>query len=118
MHSLYIRQSGINCGDTKLKTPENSGVKRPAYDLDLGAPDAIVVFFGAMVETCTLLGRHVAVGKAIEIRANEVCRRDFCSEKELIIVKNLSAPIVYEVEKSLPADGVDINGLTPVNGIR
>ena len=86
--------------------------------MDLGSPDAIVVFFGAMVEVCTLLGRHVAIGKAIEVCANEVCRCDFCGEKELIIAKNLSASVGYGVGTSLLADGVGIDGLTPVNGMR
>jgi hypothetical protein len=71
-----------------------------------------------MVEACALLGRHVAIGQAIEVCANEVRRRDFCSEKELNIAKNLSASIVCEGEMNLPAGGVDIDGLTPVNGMR
>ena len=80
---MDIRQSGIYCGNTELEAPEDSSVKRPPYDLDLRTHDAILVFFGAVVDTCTLLGCHVTVGKAIEIGANKVCCCDFCSEKQL-----------------------------------
>jgi hypothetical protein len=86
--------------------------------LYFGAPDAIGVFFGAVIETCTLLGRHVAISKAIEVGANEICRCHFCGEKELIIAKNLSASVGYGAGTSLLADGVGIDGLTPVNGMR
>jgi hypothetical protein len=91
--SIYIRQSCVYCCDTELETPEDSSVKRPSYDLDLGAPDTIVVFFGAVVNTRTLLGCHVTIGKAIEIGANKVCRCNFCGEKQLFNVSYLSASV-------------------------
>lgn len=90
-YSMSLRQPGIDCGDAELETPEDSSVKRPPYDLDLGAPDSIVIFFGTVVDTCTLLGCHVAVGKAIEICADKVCCRDLCCEKELFSEGKLSA---------------------------
>ena len=90
---MSLRQSCIDCSDAKLETPEDSSIKRPAYDLDLRAPDAIVVFFGTVVDTCTLLGCHVAIGKAIEIGTNKICRRDFCCEKELFNESHLLASI-------------------------
>lgn len=90
-YSMSLRQSGIDCGDAELEAPEDSSVKRPPYDLDLGAPDSMVIFFGTVIDTYTLLGCHVAVGKAIEICANKVCCRDLCCEKELSREGKLSA---------------------------
>jgi hypothetical protein len=90
---MAIRQSCINRSDAEFETPEDSSVKRPPYNLDLGAPDAIVVLFGAVIDACTLLGCHVTVGKAIEVGANKVCRCHFCSEEELPNAIYLSASV-------------------------
>lgn len=79
--------------------------------MDLGAPDSIVVFFGTVVDTCTLLGCHVAVGKAIKIGANKVCRCDFCCEKELFNESNFLAFVDVRTRH-------EFDRLTPVNGIR
>ena len=91
--SMSIRQSCIDCCDAELETPEDSSVKRPPYDLNFGAPDAVVVFLGTVVDTCTLLGCHVAIGKAVEIGTDKICRRDFCCEKELFNESVLLASI-------------------------
>ena len=81
--SMSIRQSCIHGCDAELETPKDRSVKRPPYDLDLRAPHSIVVFFGVVVETGTLLGCHVAVGDTIKLGAYKVCCYDLCSEKEL-----------------------------------
>jgi len=88
---MSIRQSCIDCCDAELKTPENGSVKRPPDDLDLGPPNSILVLFRVMVQTCTLLGCHVAIRKAIEIGPDEVCCHDFGGEKELSDAGNLLA---------------------------
>ena len=82
-HLVSIRQSCIDGCDAELQTPKDRSVKRPSYDLDLGAPDSIVVLFRVVLEGCALLGCHVAIGKAIEIGADEVCCGHFGSEEEL-----------------------------------
>jgi hypothetical protein len=46
-----------------------------------------------VVDTCTLLRCHVAIGKAVKIGANKVCRCDFCSEKQLFNVSYMSASV-------------------------
>ena len=99
--SMLLRQSCIDCGDAELETPEDSSVKRPSYDLNLGTPDSVIVFFGAVVDTCTLVGCHVAVGKAIEIGANKVCRCHFCCEKELFNGSNSLASIDFRTRNDL-----------------
>ena len=80
---VYIRQSCVDSCDAQLETPEDSSVKRPSNDLDFGAPDAILVLSRVVVEVCTLLGCHVAVGDTIKLGAYKVCCYDLCSEKEL-----------------------------------
>jgi hypothetical protein len=80
---MSIRQSCIDSCDAELETPEDRSVERPSYNLDLRAPDSIVVLLRLVVETCALLGCHVAVGETIEVGADEVRCRDFGGEEEL-----------------------------------
>lgn len=82
-YSINIRQSCIDGGDAEFETPEDRSVERPSYDLDLRSPNPVVVLFGVVVETCALLGCHVAIGKAVEVGADEVCCCHLGSEKEL-----------------------------------
>ena len=118
---VSIRQSCIDGCDTELETPKDRSVKRPSYDLDLRAPHSIVVFFGVVVETGTLLGCHVAVGKAIKIGADKVCCRHFGGEEELSNSSPLLASFkVYFIrarDESVGRFKLYNHELTPVSGI-
>lgn len=80
---MSVRQSCIDSCDAKLETPEDRSVKRPSYDLDFGAPDSIIVLFRFAIETCALLGCHVAISETVEVGADEVCCCHFGGEQEL-----------------------------------
>jgi hypothetical protein len=67
---VCVRQSSIHGRDADLQAPKDSSVERPSYDLDLGAPNPIVMLSRVEIEVCTLLRRHVAVGEPIEFRTN------------------------------------------------
>lgn len=65
-----IRESSVKGSDAELEAPEDAGVKRPADNLDLGTPDAIVVLLRVYIDVGSLGVRHVAISEALEFGAD------------------------------------------------
>jgi hypothetical protein len=76
-------ESSVESSDAKLEAPKNTSIKGPAYDLNLGSPDTIVVFLSVHIDVGAFFVGHVTIRKALEFRSDKV--RSYClgSEYEL-----------------------------------
>lgn len=77
---IYLNLHPVRSYDTDFEAPKNGSVGRPAYDLDLRAPDTTVLLSRVWVEVLALFGPHVAVCEAIELGADEVGCYDLRNE--------------------------------------
>jgi hypothetical protein len=78
-----LRKTTIKGCDAKLERPKNTSIKGPAYDLNLGPPNPIVVFLAVHIDIGSLLVGHVTIRKALEFRTNEICCDGLGSEYKL-----------------------------------
>lgn len=76
----HLRKPTIKGCDTKLEAPKNTGVEGPAYHLNLGSPNPIVVFLAMDIDVGSLFVRHITIRETLKFRADEVCRDCLGSE--------------------------------------
>jgi hypothetical protein len=81
---VHLRQSSIESCNTDFETPKNGSVERPSYNLDLRAPDPIVMLYRIWVKVLTLFRRHVAICEAVELGADQVGCHDLRNKKQLL----------------------------------
>lgn len=79
----HVRQPGIEYGNTELDQPQNAGIQGPAYNLDFGTPDPVVVFPRVRAQRGPLLGGHEAVRQTIELGPDEIRRHRFSCKHQL-----------------------------------
>lgn len=78
-----IRKTSIERSDAKLETPENASIKGPAYDLNFGSPNPIIMFLPVHIDVGAFLIRHVTIRQALELGTDEIRRNCLCSEDKL-----------------------------------